>query len=384
MQNRYAHTLTAEDLRNAAKKNPGANALPLTELYADQSGQKSRGGKYEGLITFQKDVERNTKINGNIKKVLPYKDNQDATEFHAMIREELGIDPAKLDASYSQNLLSILTHTLNYNDQVGVNKGYSYSFGYVAENPADSVRDTNFYRENNEVYCKIKIKEYTVSQSFTGDAKGEGKNLLIPGPIEVVYKLVDGPEGSMFALQHIATDSAFLRDVFLAKKEGLEKQLKGELLDVTPLTLLKNMENLLIAPPIASGNKNPLMKEVIQNSFFKALTAVGQYHNTRMSANELVEALERIKIEVESIESESSRKQSFIKRVSIIGKQDNKPATHAIQQAIDSAKRLPAYQVVAVVDKSNKEKVSPSNDAKTENAEPPIVRMRMGSGGRSA
>ncbi len=371
--------LKAEDLRDAAKKNPKANALSLSEeLYSDQVGAKNRNGVFEGLRVFQRDVARNTKINGKIKKV---KEDEDQTQFHEMIRKELGIDPAKLDTAYSQNLLSILTHTLNYNNQIGITNGYNYSLGFSGGKAEDSVRDTNFYREDNEVYCKIIIKEYTVSQSFQADTKGESKNFVIPGPIEVVYKLVNDHEGSMFALQHIATDSDFLRDVFLAKNIELQNQLKSELIDVNTLTLLKNINELLMTQLMtqpSKENKNPLIiKEAIANSFYKALTAVGQYQKKQLSTDQLVEALERVKMEVEAVEveNEPTSKQSFIKRHSLLGKHNNKPATHAIQQAIDKAKQLPAQQVVAVVDKSKTETVSPSTDTKNENAEQ-STRMR--------
>lgn len=373
MQNRYKHVLKAEDLRTAAKKNPEGSALPLEELYTDKVSAKSREtGEWEGLKTFYKDAGRDVKINGNnimtkIPDFKPDKAEEKSEQFLAFIDKELGIDPSTLDVAYGQNLQSILTHPLAYNNQIGMGSGRSFSLGYTSN---DSGREANVYRENEDVYCKIKIREYHVSQSFQADPTGEGKNLLLPGPVEVLYKLVNDPNDptrKLFALQHIATDSDFIRDIFLAKKEGLVDQLKKELVDVTPATLLKNIDTLLKAPKmktIADPQKNQLMQEVVAHSFGQASEAVSKYEKSEISADQLVEALEKLKPGVAVVETEVQRRQSFIKR-HFGQSEQTKPATHALQQAIDNAKKLPEYKVVPVDAKTNtnKENIAPSDNA---------------------
>ncbi len=378
MQNRYRHTLTAQQLRAAAKRNPNANNLSVVKLYSDQLGEKNTADEWAGLEVLQKDCGRDVKINGNSKTVAPLSDGEAGSHaFRAMLHEELGVDPRKFNSSYSQNLQSILTHSLSYNTQIGIEKGWSYSFGFVSES---SGREANVYRENGEIYCKIKIEKYVASQSFLDDTKGEGSRMVIPGPVEILYKLVDTPQGSMFELQYIATDSDFLRDVFLVKKEGLEEQLKLALLDVSsPKSILRSMADLLAVPPLEFLPKNAegaKIKEAIQDYFFQALKAIGQFQQATMSANQLVEELEKLKHSVELMEAEATKKQPFLKRHSIIGTQNNNAASLALEQAIARAKNLPDY-------KSTPSFTSASNDAENKSTGS-SVKIHLNRGSSSA
>ncbi len=269
--------------------------------------------------------------------------------FDKIIEEELGITPEQINVSYSQNLMSLLMHPLNYNNEIGLGAGRAYS-------PVNL--DTDLYRdtENNQVYFRATVEGYTAQEQSTGRPSA-----VINGPVEVLYKLENG----IFKLQHIKTDSDFIRDAFLGKT-GLENQLKSIVEPQMTFAILQEIEKILLPPP-------PLSSEATKRHFFSILTLAGQHQRGEKSANDLVDALEAAK---SSVQNEAQRKQSFIKRA-VMGSKEKSPAVQCLEKAIVEAKKLPGYIPLANKAASVNEKTAAANDA-TQSTEGPAVRIHTG------
>lgn len=334
----YKYVLSADELRESVKGNTTATEpVTLETFYTDKPLEKEKVEKvrfedgkkvkessleWTGLATLQKDTGRTVKINDkSISKV-------DEEKFSSIILKELGIDPALLDTSYSQNLTSLLSQPLLRSTEVGIGKGLLYD-------PKD--REDNLYKQDGEVYFKTKVQSYSFQQT------GHDKAYVIPGPVEILYKLENG----MFKLQQMQTESDFVYNAFIGNKDVLKDQLTRI---INPPRALSEIENILSRHESSS-------KPEIQDVFKSALAVVRLSKKNAMSTNELVAALEALKPAL----ANAQQKQSFIRRHSIIG---NDPAS-SLREAIKKAKALPDYKPEEALS-ARKSSTSASNDASRE------------------
>ncbi len=318
----YKHTLTAEQLRQSAAQStsyPATEGVTLANYYSDHSAEEKSPGIFSGLELFKKDTYRQgVKINGiKIQYATSSLAEVISDQVDNLIMVELGLTPNEINTAYSQNLMSLLTDTLNFNLELGMNRNRVFS-------PVN--KSANLYRDaqDDQIYFKMTLDGYEVqTSSVLGNEEKSNKPILVKGPIEVLYKLEHG----IFKLQHIQTDSDFLRDVFVGKN-GLENQLKAI---IKESVILEQIENLLLAPP-------PAANQEIKEAFFQGLTTIGQYQQGQKTANESVESLKAIKPTIQK----SERNHPEARRASMLGGKQG-PSTEIFDQVIAKAKELPGY-----------------------------------------
>ena len=241
-----------------------------------------------------------------------------------MIQEQLKINPEKIDTSFSQNLMHLAVHPLQTNKEIGMPNN-------IICQPRRLEGD--IYRNGEDVYYKVKVEQYDFA--YAGDAVA--KNDIVNGPVEILYKLVDGPEGSIFALQQISTNSAFLRAAFLGEK-GLKEQLERA---GNTQVVLNAIETKLIDELKKAPLTQPEM--VTHKAYYDALTVVGHYQKGTISANQLVNELEHHEsIIKKATEKSQPIKALFRKRSSVVN--ESSPS-YALNMVIETAKKLPYAEV---------------------------------------
>lgn len=343
MQNRYLYNLPVKELREAAKKNPNVtHGTPLAMLYADIHAKKNTNDEWTGIRTFYTDVNRTDMNRGTGIKINGEYIPIPKGETNNVIQTQLKISPEKIDTSFSQNLMHLAVHPLQTNKEIGMPNN-------IVCQPNEMEAD--IYRNNEDVYYKIKVKQY----NFAYTDVAVKKNVIVNGPLEILYKLVDSHEGSQFALQQISTNSAFLRAAFLGEK-GLEKQLERA---GNTQVVLKKIEEMLIVPLEKLNKVSLTQPEVITHkAYYDALTAVGHYQKGTISASQLVNELEK----QESIVVKATEKSQpiFRRRSSIV---DENSASYALKIAIKTAKALPYSEVKNVKTNINSLQIENKKDA---------------------
>jgi len=216
---RYFYNLTPDDLMKS--KN---------QIVTEEGVVYSHAGNEGGINSLKKDLGRDVLLYGHDNSAAIMQMNESAFKIWIASQCKTPEIARLLAQHYSQSPGQFTLTRWTHSGSCGQNE-----FNIAA--PQGKDRASNFYELDGSGYLKITMKRYPV-HSFAEDGKIVG---YINGPVEALFKLTE----KGFELQHVSTDSALIRDMYLGEPVSRDEIVRQFNVDHLPERSILEIETTL-------------------------------------------------------------------------------------------------------------------------------------------